>query len=83
MEEVDLQNVVVAVEGEERAFLDCFDNLTRKVFDCSSLAVVVEGDREAGSVPNNPLEPGYSDGKRFEGRDCILHSIEGWADLHV
>ena len=83
IEEVDLQNVVVAVEGEERAFhFDRFDNLTR-IFDCSSWAVVVEEDREADSVLRNPLELGYSDGKRFEGRDCILHSIGGSVDLRV
>jgi hypothetical protein len=60
--EVDLQNVVVVavvvvavvVEGEEQVYhFERFDNLTRKVFDCSSLAVAVE-DREEGSVPSSP-----------------------------
>ena len=85
--EVDLQQngVVVAVEGEERAFhFEWFDNLTRKIFDCSSLAaVVVEEDHEEGSVPSNLLEPGYSDAKRFEGRDYIPHSIEDWEGPRV
>jgi hypothetical protein len=82
--EVDLQNaVVVAVEEEELAFhFDWFDNLTRKVVDWPSFEVVVEGDREERNV-HNPLEPGYSDAKSFEGRYYIPHSIEGWEALRA
>ena len=74
----------MVVEGEERAFhFDRFDNLTRKVFDCSSLAVVVEEDHEEGSVLSNPLELDYSDATSSEGMDCSRHSIEDWEGLRV